>query len=175
MKKWIASTLLIAGSLLAFNAFTQMSDGTPPKTVVCMPIPEELKDGSELKKELLDTHIEGAPGAEVKVELMMTFAPGWHGYPNPPTIEYQTPVDLQPEKDKYKIVKVTYPAGTDYVDMAGESYKVYENTVYIPFTMKMPETKGEHKLKLNISYQQCDATGCLPPTTMEAPFTVTVK
>lgn len=113
-----------------------------------------------------------APGGTIKGKVLVTFAPGWHGYQNPPMREYEIPLKIEPAAKGFK-VKATYPKG-EMKDFAGAKTLMYEGTVAVPFTATAPKKKGPFKFELNVSYQQCNESTCLPPESQKVAGTVMV-
>ncbi len=126
-----------------------------------------------------------APSAKAKVDaasfkagkagkgsVTLTFADGWHGYQNPPSNEFQIPVKLE-SLTKDVAIKVAYPKGVEK-ELMGEKTAVYEGAVTFPFTFTAPKKPGTYKVKLKVSYQQCNDQSCLPPgtITLEVPVKV---
>lgn len=115
----------------------------------------------------------GAPGARLKGKILVTFSPGWHGYQNPPTRDYEIPLKIE-TKSKGVALKVQYPKG-EMKDFAGEKTAMYEGTVELPFTLTLPKTPGAVSVKFDVSYQQCNEATCLPPESLSVTEKVTVK
>ncbi|MBX3119087.1 MAG: hypothetical protein KF784_08485 [Fimbriimonadaceae bacterium] len=111
-------------------------------------------------------------GAVAKGKVVLTFAEGWHGYQNPPMGEYEIPVKVESATKDVKI-KVTYPKGI-VKDLMGATTAVYEGSVDIPFEFTTSKKPGDYKVKIKISYQQCNDSSCLPPgsITLEVPVKV---
>ena len=115
----------------------------------------------------------GAPGALLKGKVLVTFAPGWHGYQNPPTREYEIPLKIE-TKAKGVALKVQYPKG-EMKDFAGAQTAMYEGTVEVPFTLTLPKTAGVVSVKFDVNYQQCNSSTCLPPESLTVTEKLTVK
>ena len=115
----------------------------------------------------------GAPGATLKGKFLVTFAPGWHGYQNPPTREYEIPLKVE-TKTKGVSLKVQYPKG-EMKSFAGAQTAMYEGTVELPFTLTLPKAAGVVSVKFDVNYQQCNSSSCLPPETLSLAEKVTVK
>lgn len=150
----------LLASLLAFPllfAFVQGQPGQAPDPKV------ELK---------LDAK-QAAPGGMIKGKVVVTFAPGWHGYQNPPKNDFEIPLKVESATKDLK-VKATYPKGTQKPFM-GEATMMYEGTVTIPIVLTLPKKKGEYPFKLEVSYQQCDDSSCLPPDKVVVSEKVSLK
>jgi thiol:disulfide interchange protein DsbD len=146
---------VLAAFLLGLPVFAQESQAEPAKV--------ELK---------LDSKVV-APGGTVKGKVLVTFAPGWHGYQNPPMRDYEIPLKVE-SKTKGITLKASYPKG-QMKDFMGAPTAMYEGTVTIPIVLTMPKTLGTYALKLDVSYQQCDDSSCLPPQTTSVAEKLVVK
>ncbi|MGF1954233.1 protein-disulfide reductase DsbD domain-containing protein, partial [Lactococcus lactis] len=86
--------------------------------------------------------------------LKVKFAPGLHGYQNPPTDKFQIPISVSAGKGT-TLSKVSYPkgvmrkAGGDTTESA-----VYEGEITIKVAIKVPTGAGAHDLNLVLNYQQ---------------------
>lgn len=116
-----------------------------------------------------------AAGAKLTLTVTLTFAPGYHGYQNPPAEEYEIPVTVKIDGKEFKVVKVAYPAGVDaQVGGSDKPTKAYEGVVKIPITLTAPTKIGVKDLKVVVGYQQCDETTCFPPGEVSATVKVNV-
>jgi DsbC/DsbD-like thiol-disulfide interchange protein len=116
------------------------------------------------------------PGQIVKGTATLIFASGLHAYQNPPAGEYEIPVKLTVGDKSFVLVKVSYPKGKE-LTMPGESKpsKVYEGKTAIPFQLKASAKPGVYKLPIRVEYQQCNASSCFPPSSIETKVSLTVK
>lgn len=114
------------------------------------------------------------PGEVVKGTLTVKFATGLHGYQNPPTKDYMIPVKVEAEKGT-TIKKIEYPKGSAE-KVAGENdpVMVYEGEIEIPVQVVMPKKAGKTNVKLVVKYQQCNDSGCFPPSQVNAAASITV-
>ncbi len=112
-------------------------------------------------------------GEEIRGTVTATFAPGLHGYQNPPDDPNLIPVTVKPG-DGTTISSVTYPKG--HVEMvAGAASAVYSGTVEFRVVIAAPTKPGKQKLNLGFYYQQCDASTCFMPTTIQLSAEVTIE
>ncbi len=102
------------------------------------------------------------PGGTAKGKVVVTFASGLHGYQNPPTMDYMIPVALDC-LTKDVVLKPEYPKGV-VKEFVGEKAAVYEGAVSIPVSLKLPKRTGKLEVKVKVNYQQCNDTGCFPPS-----------
>jgi uncharacterized protein len=114
-------------------------------------------------------------GETVRGVVVVTFAPGLHGYQNPPSLDYQIPVKVEAEKGT-TLLKAKYPTGIPF-RMQGETEDslVYEGTIEIPIEIKAPANGGKAKVELVVRYQQCDDSSCFPPGTLRITGELTVQ
>jgi|SRR5579862_1592179 len=108
-----------------------------------------------------------ASHATFDAKLALTFAPGLHGYQNPPSDQFEIPVTVKLVKGDARLVSVKYPKGTD-MTMAGDSKptRVYTGTVPILVHLTAGTKGGE--LVLQVDYQQCNEASCYPPAQVRA-------
>lgn len=107
-------------------------------------------------------------GGLVKATISLTFAPGLHGYQNPPSQDYMIPVEVK-SADGASLLAIQYPKGEPAL-VGGESTPVmtYANTVEIPVILRLPKTSGDLNVSVSIRYQQCNEQSCYPPSTVTA-------
>jgi len=112
-------------------------------------------------------------GSTVKGSITIFFAEGLHGYQNPPAMDYQIPVTLQSDT-KGIVIKPAYPKGKEK-EFMGEKAAVYEGKVAIPFTFVAPQKTCKFDIKVKVGYQQCNDSGCFPPTTKILSATLAIR
>lgn len=132
-----------------------------------------LAFAQEVPKASLSLPTKAKPGAVIHGVATITFAEGWHGYQNPPLDKYQNPVTLTLATKGWKLQKVSYPKGV-IMEMAGSQAAVYEGTVKVPFELVAPKKAGKATLVFDVSYQQCNDSTCLPPSSLQVRATITV-
>lgn len=116
------------------------------------------------------------PGEAVRGVVTITFAPGLHGYQNPPSESYMIPVEVNAGNKSTVLASVAYPRG-ELLAVGGseEPVAVYGGATKIPVTFTAPATAGSHELRVSIHYQQCDDVACYAPSTVEASATLVVQ
>lgn len=115
----------------------------------------------------------GVAGSPVKGKVTVTFAPGLHGYQNPPSQDYQIPVSVSVDEG-FGPVKLSYPAGEAHtVGGEAEASFTYSDTIEIPFLLKTPAKAGKHQINVKFRYQQCTESMCFPPKTITQPVSYT--
>lgn len=126
------------------------------------------------KAQLTLTQTEAVAGSLVKGTVSLTFAPGLHGYQNPPSEDYMIPVAIKSVEGATKL-SVRYPAG-HAAAVGGELNPVmtYSGTVEIPVLVRIPEVTGTHEFKIAVGYQQCNDQACFPPGTITVTGSVNV-
>ena len=116
------------------------------------------------------------PGATVTGTVEVTFAEGLHGYQNPPTTPDLIPIVLTVDTKDVKLKPVTYPAGkSEKVAGSNTAVMVYEGTIKIPVKVVLPKKHGKLSVAFKLSYQQCNASSCYPPSDVSASAPITVK
>jgi DsbC/DsbD-like thiol-disulfide interchange protein len=124
------------------------------------PAPEIHFKGVSAKKDVL------------KGSFTVTVPSGWHAYQNPPKSEFENPLKVEAVTKGLKFTKVTYPKG-EAMKSAGVDSLVYVGEVTIPFQAKFDKTikagkNGLTKFEFKVSYQFCNDSTCIPPTTLNA-------
>ena len=121
--------------------------------------------------------IESAKSDTVKGSLTVSIPTGWHGYQNPPKSEFENPLKFESTTKGFTLTKVSYPAGKA-MKSSGMDSLVYEGDVVIPFEGKIDKTlkpkNGMVGVDFKISYQFCDASTCIPPSTLKAKLNIKV-
>ena len=148
MGRFLALVVLLAAPLLV------RADNTPPSVKLTL------------------SKATAAPGEEVKGTVEVTFAPGLHGYQNPPDPNYVLPVEVVAGEGT-KLKSVSYPKGVKEV-VAGVMSAVYTESVSFPVVLFAPTAPGPAKLNLTFKYQQCDDQTCYPPSTVALTTNLTV-
>ncbi|MFW5697449.1 MAG: protein-disulfide reductase DsbD domain-containing protein [Fimbriimonadaceae bacterium] len=106
---------------------------------------------------------EATVGEAVEGEVIITFAPGLHGYQNPPSKDSMIPVEITVAGDH--VLNVDYPVGRGLaVGGETEPVPVYSGRTVIPFTIIFTE-EGEQDVEFRVRYQQCDDALCYRPET----------
>ncbi len=113
------------------------------------------------------------PGSKLRGKVVVTFSPGLHAYQNPPTMDFNIPLKVE-SATKGVGLRPTYPKGV-MKEFAGDSVAVYEGTVAIPFEATLPKRLGKVELKLKVTYQQCNESGCFPPSSKSVAATVLLR
>ncbi len=148
----------------ALPALLALAISAPTQEPVGEPATVELK---------LDAKKTVKPGGTVKATVIVTFAPGWHGYQNPPMRDYEIPLKIT-TPTKGLGLKATYPKGKE-IESAGAKTWAYEGTVSVPIVLTVPKKAGVFPFKLDVAYQQCNDQTCLPPDQATLSGKVTVK
>lgn len=118
----------------------------------------------------------GVAGGPVRGTATITFAPGLHGYQNPPSQDYQIPVSVSVGEETFRPVKIKYPVGEEHkVGGENEASRTYSGTVSIPFVLKSPSKPGKHTISVKVRYQQCTDSMCFAPKTTTQAVEFTTK
>ncbi|MDI9640926.1 protein-disulfide reductase DsbD family protein [Kamptonema cortianum] len=115
-------------------------------------------------------------GGYARAVVTLTFADGLHGYQNPPSEDYQIPVQLQTLEGTGKVLMVKYPEGEPHV-MGGETKAsmTYGGTVRFPVLIELPKKVGKVEVGIRVRYQQCDESACYPPGRIDVKQTLTLS
>jgi len=134
----------ICAVLLTFIAAIALGQGAPPTIKIVFPKTAKA-------------------GAAVKGTIEVTFADGLHSYQNPPTEDYMIPVKVAVENKGFTLT-AKYPKGVMKA-MGGDPKPagVYEGTIKIPVTLKVPKNTGTVQVKFTLHYQECNDQSCFPP------------
>ena len=114
-------------------------------------------------------------GSIVTGTVSLTFAPGLHGYQNPPSEDYMIPVTVK-SIEGATILRISYPNG-EAATVGGETNPAmtYSGTIEIPVMIRLNSPTGSQSLKVSVGYQQCNEHACFPPSTATASANITVK
>lgn len=117
----------------------------------------------------------GNKGGKLNGLVSVEFAPGMHGYQNPPSDKFSIPVSVNVVSKGFRLVTAKYPAGSDLkLEGSDKPQKIYEGTVQIPVVVGLPKRPGVYTLKLAVHYQQCSGNMCGPPGDIFESVTVKV-
>ncbi len=106
----------------------------------------------------------------------MSIAPRYHGTAHRVPEEYLIPTAAVITSDLPAAVgPVGYPAPTPYVS-GGTSLPTYQGTVRfdVPLTVAADAQPGSYTVTLDVRFQPCAETECLPPDQRSASVTVAV-
>lgn len=106
--------------------------------------------------------------------VTITFAPGLHGYQNPPSEDYMIPVSIS--GSSLENFKVKYPVGTPAA-VGGETKLVmtYEGTVEFPVIFRVPTKPGKFEPEISVRYQLCNDQACFAPGNVKAKTTFSIE
>ncbi len=115
-----------------------------------------------------------AIGKPIVGTLKLTFAPGMHGYQNPPSDEFEIPVKIS--VTGLAVLKVAYPKGKPVTTAGNEKPSmVYSGTIEIPVTFKPVAKAGKNPVTVKVDYQQCNDSNCWPPSSLTVKSEIVVK
>jgi suppressor for copper-sensitivity B len=109
------------------------------------------------------------PGAEARIEAVMTIESGWHSNSHQPTFEYLIPTQIS-----FTLPAEWPPPGVDYPPGQMKTFafeeqplSVYEGEVTITGRFRIPPdtAEGQWPITVELTYQACDDRSCLPPVT----------
>lgn len=141
---------------------------------VCPAVAQETPETSVLAGDDVLT-VRAATGLRVPVDgairvpVSLDISGDYHTMANPASEAFYEPTALQvPEDAEAPVaVSVAYPAGADY-DLLGDTIKVYGGRVSLLLGLVAPPdaAPGEAMVPLELSYQACSESQCLPPATL---------
>ena len=117
-----------------------------------------------------------AAGDTVSVELALDIADGWHINPNPAGDEWLLPTVVGLDADfALEAVQTAYPPGR-LLNLNGSAKTVYDRRLRLAtrFRLGPAVPPGRGTLRLDLHYQACDATRCLPPARWRGRVTLQV-
>ena len=131
---------------------------------------------------------EATQGSDLVLAVILDHAEHYHSNLNEPIVPeemgdfYPVPTTLRlPEIEGVTFGAIHWPTpisvGVDFF-MTGNpiSYQVYTGkaVIYVPVHIDDAAALGQQELELNLSYQACDETTCLPPTNVKLVATINI-
>ncbi|MFN0051534.1 MAG: DUF255 domain-containing protein [Planctomycetales bacterium] len=118
-------------------------------------------------------------GGTCKVLVQLQIAEGWHLNANPSgDPEFELPTELAVSSEQgTELTKVRYPVGKKVPREEGDQPMLqYHGKVQILGLLEVPEAAArmEETLTIEVTYQACNETQCLPPKVLRLPITVPV-
>ncbi|HYH44604.1 MAG TPA: protein-disulfide reductase DsbD domain-containing protein, partial [Thermoanaerobaculia bacterium] len=118
------------------------------------------------------------PGATVRLGALVTIAPGWHVNADKPTFDYLIPTLLELQLPAgWTAAPLRYPAAKmQTFAFETQPLAVYDGEVAIVAELRVPAGAAAGKVPVAavLSYQACNDSQCLPPTTAEAKLEIAV-
>lgn len=118
-------------------------------------------------------------GEPFRVAIVLEIAPSYHINANPPSLDFQIPTVVAPDPaEGIDWGDVRYPAGEQLIASwaEGKPVGVYSDrtVIVVPATVDDDAPLGPVTLRLQLSYQGCDAATCYQPAErlIEVPATV---
>lgn len=108
-------------------------------------------------------------GGRLELVVTLNVKEGWHINANPASLEHLVPTTLSVYSEHLlETIKVTYPSGKIVrFPFADRPLAVYEGHVTIPVILEIDRLpRGDVRLDLVLDFQACDATRCLPPSSI---------
>ena len=107
------------------------------------------------------------PYQRLGLHLDLAIAPGWHIYAPGVGADYTAlTIEVQSTPDGVHTGQVVWPQATPFrIEGLDESFVVYEGALSItmPLEFTIPRNSGGCRLDINVRFQTCNATECLPP------------
>ncbi len=116
-----------------------------------------------------------AAGGRLELVVTLTIKKGWHINANPATLDFLVPTTLSISSEHpFDVMEISYPSAKRIrFAFADQPLDVYEGEVTIPATLKIGGYRsGVVRLHLVLEFQACDATRCLPPSSITLPIEV---
>lgn len=111
------------------------------------------------------------PGDQVQVLLNISIHKDWHINSNPASKDFLIPTEVKaPSTGGVRLENVDYPEGENFeFEFVPEPISVYQGEVTVPMTFQVREDHpgGHTRIPLELIYQACDDTRCLPPETKQ--------
>lgn len=120
-----------------------------------------------------------AAGRAVQVHLTLTVDAGWHVNTHAPTQDYLVPTQLGSTRSSaIRLGPVVYPKPVvRRVSFVSETLQLWEGSTSMLASGTVPQDTppGEAQAVLELTYQACSATACLPPETHRLPVPIQVQ
>src|SRR6185369_9343293 len=118
----------------------------------------------------LEGSVQSRSGETVQGTITAKIAPSWHINSYKPLDSFSIPTTLK--FDNAELVDAKFPPHEvkSFTFSAGSQLAVYEGTIEIPFTAKLPASATS--LKATLHYQSCNDKVCLPPKNASVEFNV---
>ncbi len=167
----------VAGPALAQPSFGNQMVSSPPSA-----------DDAPVVVTVESSASEAAPGSDLVLAVILDHAEHYHSNLNEPIVPkemgdfYPVPTTLRlPEAEDVTFGAVHWPTpiavDVDFF-FTGKpiSYQVYtgKSVIYVPVHIEDNAVLGQRDLELNLSYQACDETTCLPPTNVKLVATINI-
>ena len=118
-------------------------------------------------KDFVRSSAKKIPGEPSRRRVLLEISDGWHVNANPASLDFLIPTNValtNPASGAPELVAVVYPNGTEFSPRFSlEPLVVYEGNVSID--VELP-TKLSPDAWLELTFQACDDTTCLPPQTV---------
>jgi thiol:disulfide interchange protein DsbD len=111
-----------------------------------------------------------APGAAVRVAVVIDLTAPWHINANPPTLPELIPTVVTFEAPGLAFGKITYPKGKEErVEWAEQPVALYSGraTIFAEGEVSGDAPPGPVTIRATVRYQACDNTVCYAPKTIE--------
>ena len=114
-------------------------------------------------RDFVQSEVRRAPGAPSELLVRLTIQQGWHVNANPASLDFLIPTRVA-AADPNNRVDVVYPGGANYHPRFSlEPLEVYQGEIDIRVRPASPLGPGA---ELDLTFQACDDTTCLPPETL---------
>jgi thiol:disulfide interchange protein DsbD len=118
------------------------------------------------------------PGGEFKVAVEADVKESWHINSNKPKDEFLIPTTILIEDtSNFNLLKIVYPEAREYkLDFSSIPVLAWEGKVLFGALVKTPLdiAPGDYELIIDLEYQACNNTTCLPPTSVKDTLLITI-
>lgn len=120
------------------------------------------------------------PGDDIKLAVELNIKEGWHINSNKPLDEFLIPTKISIvnfDKSFFNLEKVVYPPAQEVtLSFSDKPLSAWEGIVYAGAAVKAPSDMqpGSYKFIVEVEYQSCNNSTCLPPMTIKDTVTVNV-
>ena len=163
-KLFYKTTLVVILFITSFNNSSAQFIGGEPKVDV---------------KSFLSTN-GVTPGGDIKLALELNIKEGWHINSNKPLDEFLIPTKISIanfENSFFNLEKVVYPPAQEVtLSFSDKPISAWEGKVYVGAAIKVPSDMqpGLYKFIVEVEYQSCNNSTCLPPTTVDDTISVNI-
>ncbi len=172
--------------LLGVQRYLQVAPSDPPaRSARAGPAPggslaSSLPKGEDLVQARAALAVDRVvPETPFEITLTLHVADTWHINANPASLDFLIPTELKVTSDlPVEVLSVDYPPARQLtLGFADQPLSVYKDEVILRATLKLaPETEpgARGRLHLQLDFQACDDSRCLPPSTLNLPLQISV-
>ncbi|MFA8342721.1 MAG: protein-disulfide reductase DsbD family protein [Rhodothermaceae bacterium] len=136
----------------------------------------QFGDEQQMSFSVIQNSKEVNVGSELDVAFKLNIFDTWHINSNNPKDEFLFPTTISLKTETFKFSNLIFPHAEEIkFDFSENPVAVYEGTVYVYGKIKFDEKLElkEYKIPVEIEYQSCNNSQCMPPNTITAEVVVT--